>query len=197
MALGGAPENGGSDTADQSPRPRPSDQAGVELMCLAGTREPQRHRVVALSDNCVRQAEATFHVPAGGRAVSVPLVVGEMRGQCSESSPKTMAPPPEEGGASSASFVQACQEASDVARNARRKELRLLFRPHKKEHHYMAFATAINELAEQEDSADSDVDSHDNDETLAIELSLLRNIATLLRPRKAEKHFLYTGRDIL
>ena len=48
----------------------------------------------------------------------------------------------------------------------------------------MAFATAINELAEQEDSADSDIDSHDNDEILAIELSLLRNIATLLRPRK-------------
>ena len=61
----------------------------------------------------------------------------------------------------------------------------------------MAFATAINELAEQEDSEDNDIDSHDNDEILAIELSLLRIIATLLRPRKEEKHILYTGRDIL
>ena len=99
---------------------------------------------------------------------------------------------------SSASFIHGlCQHAEDAARTTRQKELRLLFRPHKKEHHYMAFATAINELAEQEDSEDSDINSNDNDEILAIELSLLRNIATLLRPRKEEKHFLYTGSDIL
>ena len=111
---------------------------------------------------------------------------------------ETKALPSKEDVDSSASFTHGLsQQAEDAARTTRQKELRLLFRPHKKEHHYMAFATAINELAEQEDSEDNDIDSHDNDEILAIELSLLRNIATLLRPRKEEKHFLDTGRDIL